>query len=81
MLILARKPGESIRIGDDIKITVVRVRRNEVRIGFDAPREIEITMDRPAKNGDKEGSDAKTAPARSGRERAAKTDAETETSE
>ena len=46
MLILARKVGEAIRIGDDIKLTVVRLRRNEVRLGFEAPREIEISIPR-----------------------------------
>ncbi len=42
MLILARKAGESIRIGDEVKVTVIRVGRNEIRLGFEAPREIEI---------------------------------------
>ena len=42
MLILARKAGESIRIGTDVKVTVIRVRRNEIRLGFEAPREVEI---------------------------------------
>jgi len=38
MLILTRKSGESITIGDDIKITVVEVKGKQVRIGIDAPR-------------------------------------------
>ena len=38
MLILTRKSGESITIGDDVKITVVEVKGKQVRIGFDAPR-------------------------------------------
>jgi len=42
MLILARKAGESIRIGDDVKVTVIRVRRNEIRLGFEAPDDVEI---------------------------------------
>jgi len=42
MLILARKAGESIRIGDDVKVTVIRVRRNEIRLGFEAPDGVQI---------------------------------------
>ena len=38
MLILTRKSGESITIGDDVKITVVDVKGKQVRIGIDAPR-------------------------------------------
>ena len=38
MLILTRKSGESITIGDDVKITVVEVKGKKVRIGIDAPR-------------------------------------------
>ena len=38
MLILTRKSGESITIGDDVKITVVGVKGKQVRIGIDAPR-------------------------------------------
>ena len=37
MLILTRRVGESVRIGDDIKISVLNVRKNQVRIGFEAP--------------------------------------------
>jgi len=38
MLILTRKSGESITIGDDVKITVVEVKGKQVRIGIEAPR-------------------------------------------
>ena len=38
MLILTRKSGESITIGDDVKIPVIEVKGKQVRIGIDAPR-------------------------------------------
>lgn len=42
MLVLTRKVGSNILIGDDIKITVVSVNGDRVRIGIDAPRDIRI---------------------------------------
>ena len=42
MLILTRKIGESIVIGDDIIIKVVETGKNSIRIGIDAPREISV---------------------------------------
>lgn len=37
MLVLSRKPGETILIGDNIKVTIVRIGPNTVRVGIDAP--------------------------------------------
>ena len=45
MLVLSRKPMQSIMIGPDIKITIVKVERNQVRIGIEAPRELTILRD------------------------------------
>ncbi|QED28210.1 carbon storage regulator CsrA [Microvenator marinus] len=42
MLTLTRKVGESIRIGNDIEIVVKEIRRNQVRIGIIAPRDVPI---------------------------------------
>ena len=42
MLVLTRKADEQILIGDDIKITLIRVRGNSVRIGIDAPKKIRV---------------------------------------
>lgn len=42
MLVLSRKPGEAIRIGDDIEISVIEVRGDTVRIGINAPRNVPV---------------------------------------
>jgi carbon storage regulator len=42
MLILSRRPNESIRIGDDIAITVFEIKTNQVRLGISAPSEIPV---------------------------------------
>ncbi len=42
MLVLTRKPGESIRIGDDISIVVIEIQRGQVKIAIDAPRDIPV---------------------------------------
>ena len=42
MLILTRHIGEKVKIGDDVTLTVVDLRGNQVRIGIQAPRDIEI---------------------------------------
>ena len=40
MLILTRRPGESIQVGEDIEISVLEIRGNQVRIGINAPAEV-----------------------------------------
>ena len=45
MLILSRKAGESIMIGDDIEIRVSRIENDTVKIGIQAPRNIPIYRD------------------------------------
>ncbi|NOY13731.1 MAG: carbon storage regulator CsrA [Deltaproteobacteria bacterium] len=42
MLVLTRKTGEGIIIGDDIRITVVELKGGGVRIGIDAPKEMKV---------------------------------------
>lgn len=42
MLVLSRQKDESIVIGDDIKITIVDVRGDKVRLGIEAPREVSV---------------------------------------
>jgi carbon storage regulator len=42
MLLLTRKLGENIRIGDDVKITIVEVKGNHVKLGLDAPASVKV---------------------------------------
>jgi carbon storage regulator len=42
MLILTRRIGETLMIGDDVKITVLSINGNQVRIGVNAPKEIAV---------------------------------------
>jgi carbon storage regulator len=42
MLILTRRAGEALRIGDDIEVTVMAVNGTQVRIGIKAPRDIAV---------------------------------------
>ncbi len=42
MLILTRKPGETIIIGDDIKVTILGVASKQIRIGIEAPNDVTI---------------------------------------
>lgn len=42
MLVLSRKVGESIVINDTIRVTVLAVRANQVRLGFTAPNDVSI---------------------------------------
>lgn len=42
MLILTRRPGESVMVGDDIVVEVLGVKGNQVRIGFTAPDDVAV---------------------------------------
>ena len=42
MLVLSRKADQSIHIGDEIRITVVRIRGNRVKLGIEAPGEVSV---------------------------------------
>ena len=42
MLILTRRLGESLMIGDDVTVTVLGVKGNQVRIGVNAPKEVAV---------------------------------------
>ncbi len=42
MLILTRRVGETLMIGDDVTVTVLGVKGNQVRVGVSAPREVSV---------------------------------------
>ncbi len=42
MLILSRKIDQQIKIGDDISITIIEVRGDQVKIGVEAPRDVKV---------------------------------------
>lgn len=57
MLVLSRKVGEKILIGDNVSVTVVRVAQGVVRIGIDAPKDMAIIRDDIK---DRDGKDSKS---------------------
>ncbi|MEH3054451.1 MAG: carbon storage regulator CsrA [Patulibacter minatonensis] len=70
MLVLTRKPGEAIVIGDDIEIEIVAIGGGKVRVGITAPRsttvhrkEVYVELQEAAPNGDApaDGPDAASA--------------------
>jgi carbon storage regulator len=63
MLILTRRAGEALRIGNDIEVTVMAVNGSQVRIGINAPRDVAVDREEIAerKRRDREGSQAGAA--------------------
>ena len=45
MLILTRKAGETITIGENIQVKVLSIKGGQVRIGIDAPREVNVNRE------------------------------------
>lgn len=45
MLVITRKDGESVLIGENIKITVVKSKGGQVKIGIEAPKEVVVTRE------------------------------------
>jgi carbon storage regulator len=65
MLILTRRAGEALRIGDEIEVTVMAVNGSQVRIGINAPRDIAVDREEIAerKRRDREALAAGAKPA------------------
>jgi len=42
MLILTRRLGQIVRIGEEVKVTIVAIKGNHVRVGFEAPRAVPV---------------------------------------
>ncbi len=57
MLVLSRKTSERILIGDDITITIVRIGPNSVRIGIEAPKDMNIVREELCNFGSKNPTD------------------------
>lgn len=66
MLILTRRIGESLQIGDNIKLTVLSIRGNQVQIGVDAPAEIPVHREEVYQRIQRERDDARQNPGLAG---------------
>lgn len=42
MLILTRKPGETIVIGNDVRVTILGMNGNQIRVGIEAPKHVPV---------------------------------------
>ena len=45
MLVLSRKSGQSVRVGNDVRIVIVRIEKGRVRIGIDAPGHVLVARE------------------------------------
>ena len=59
MLILTRRVGETLMVGDDVTVTVLGVKGNQVRIGVNAPKEVAVHREEIYQRIQKEGSGTK----------------------
>ena len=62
MLVLSRKCSQSVRIGDEVRITIVRMDRGRVRVGIEAPDHVTVWREELDQGAD----DFTTLPARDG---------------
>jgi carbon storage regulator len=59
MLILTRRVGETLMVGDDVTVTVLGVKGNQVRIGVNAPKDVSVHREEIYQRIQKEKADAK----------------------
>ncbi len=52
MLVLARRQDESLRIGDDTKITVLNIGKDQIKLGIEAPEDVTIDREEVYKKGE-----------------------------
>ncbi len=64
MLVLTRKVGEALRIGDDVQVTVLGIKGNQVRIGIDAPKNVPVHRQEVYERIKREEQEANTGPER-----------------
>ncbi len=50
MLVLTRRLGEGIRIGDNIKISIEKISKGQIKIGIDAPKDVVIAREEVVKS-------------------------------
>ena len=64
MLILTRRIGETLMVGDDVTITVLGVKGNQVRIGVNAPKDVAVHREEIYERiqSEKAGNDTENAP-------------------
>ncbi|MDQ1242352.1 MAG: carbon storage regulator [Pseudomonadota bacterium] len=66
MLILTRRVGETVMIGDDVTVTVLGVKGNQVRIGVNAPRDVAVHREEIFERIKREEQDGTARPAKGG---------------
>jgi len=62
MLVLTRKVGEALRIGDEVKVTVLGIKGKQVRIGIDAPKNVPVHRQEIYERIKREEQEANTGP-------------------
>jgi carbon storage regulator len=61
VLILTRRVGETVMIGDEVSVTVLRVKGNQVRLGVNAPKTVSVQREEIFQRIKREGADAMLA--------------------
>ncbi len=61
MLILTRRIGETLMINDDVKVTVLGIKGSQIRIGIDAPKDVQVHRSEIYEKIKLEGANSRTA--------------------